>query len=237
MPRSFQRPLPPAREGESAVGSVPPAIVLVALALGLVEVALSLGGGGYAGGAAAVGWRVRLIERLGLSPLAWDYLAQGGFSDPALLLRLVAYPVVHGGALHAIFACAMLLALGKFVAEAMGQARALLVLLVATVGGGAAYGALLDGTFPLFGAYPAVYGLIGAYTYLLWVRIGDAGGNRLGAFRLIGVLLGLQLAFGALFGANPSWVAEVAGFLAGGLAAALAAPGSLRALRARLQAR
>ena len=66
MPRSFQRPLPPPREGESAVGPVPPTIVIVALVLGLVEVALSLGGGGYAGGAAAVGWRVRLIERLGL---------------------------------------------------------------------------------------------------------------------------------------------------------------------------
>jgi membrane associated rhomboid family serine protease len=216
---------------------VPPAIVLVALGLGLVEVALSLGGGGYAGGAAAVGWRVGLIERVGLSPVAWDYLAQRGFADPGLLLRLVAYPVVHGGAVHALFAGAMLLALGKFVAEAMGQGRALLVLLASTVLGAAAYGALLDGTYPLYGAYPAIYGLIGAYTYLLWVRIGQAGGNQLGAFRLIGVLLALQLVFGALFGSNPTWVAEVAGFLAGGLAAVVAAPGSLAALQARLRAR
>ncbi len=237
MPRSFQRPLPPPRSGESAVGSVPPVVALIALALGLVEAALSLGAGGYAGGAGAVGWRVGLIERLGASPAAWDALALGGFSDPSLLLRLVAYPLVHGSVVHALFAAAMLLALGKFVAESMGQGRALVVLLVATVLGAAAYGALLDGTYPLFGAYPAVYGLIGAYTYLLWVRIGQAGGNQLGAFRLIGVLLGLQLVFGALFGSNPTWVAEVAGFLAGGLAAVAVAPGSLAALQARLRAR
>jgi hypothetical protein len=63
------------------------------------------------------------------------------------------------------------------------------------------------------------------------------GENRLGAFRLIGVLLALQLVFGALFGSNPQWVGDVAGFLAGGATAVLAAPGGLAALRARMRAR
>lgn len=237
MPRSFQRPLPSARADESPVNALPPAIALVAVGLGLVEGALSLGAGGLAGGPAAVGWRSALVERVAMTPAAWDALAGGAYDRGLLLLRLVAYPLVHGDAVHALFACAMLLALGKFVAEAMGQGRALLVLLAATATGGVAYGALLDGAYPLIGAYAPVYGLIGAYTYLLWARIGAAGGNRLGAFRLIGVLLGLQLAFGALFGANATWVAEVAGFMAGGLAALLLAPGSLAALRRRLQAR
>jgi len=237
MPRSLQRPLPPVREGESAVGTVPPAIVVIVLALGLVEAALSLAGQGYAGGPGGIGWRLGLIERFAMTPAAWDALRETGFSNASLLVRLVAYPVVHGDAVQAIFAGVMLLALGKFVAEAMGQGRALLVLLVSTALGGAAYGAWLTGGYPLIGAFPGIYGLIGAYTYLLWVRIGGTGGNRLQAFRLIGLLLGLQLVFGALFGANPAWVAEVAGVLAGGATALLVAPGSLAALRARLQAR
>ena len=237
MPRSFQRPLPPFEADQPPVNAVPPLIVLLALALGLVELALSVGAGGFAGGPAAVGWRSGLIERVAATPAAWDALLDGGYARGPLLLRLVAYPVVHGGAVHALFACAMLLALGKFVAEAMGQGRTLLVLLAATLGGGAAYGALLDGAYPLIGAYPPVYGLIGAYTYLLWARIGQAGGNRLGAFRMLGVLLGLLLAFGAQFGANPAWVAEVGGFLAGGLAAVALAPGSLAALGRRLRTR
>jgi membrane associated rhomboid family serine protease len=131
----------------------------------------------------------------------------------------------------------VLLALGKFVAEGMGQLRALLVFLVATVLGAVGFGLVVGGTQPLFGAYPGVYGLIGAFTYLLWLRLGRTGENRLGAFRLIGVLLALQLVFGALFGSNPQWVGDVAGFLAGGATAVLAAPGGLAALRARMRAR
>jgi len=238
MPRSFQRSLPPPDPGASPIGDLPPLVVVIALAIGLVEIALSLGGAGLVGGPYAVGWRVQAIQALGMSPAAWEAMgARGLFAEPLLSLRLVAYPLVHGSAIQTLFACAMLLALGKFTAEAMGQARTLVVLLVATLAGAVAHGAILTGTVPLYGAYPAAYGLIGAYTYLLWVRIGAAGGNRVGAFRMIGVLLGLQLAFGALFGANPLWVSEVAGFLGGGLAALLVAPGSLPALRARLRAR
>ena len=108
---------------------------------------------------------------------------------------------------------------------------------VSTVLGAVAFGAVVRGAQPLFGAYPAVYGLIGAFTYLLWLRLGRAGENRLGAFRLIGLLLAIQLVFGALFGSSPQWVGDVGGFLAGGATAVLVAPGGLSALRARLRAR
>jgi rhomboid protease GluP len=236
LARSFNRPLPPPIAGESPVGPLPPIIVVLALGLAAVEGVLSLAGMGLVGGATGIGWRVGLIEQVAFSPAAWDALGVRGL-DPALLQRLVAYPVVHYGPIETAFAVAMLLALGKFVAESMGQGRALLVLLVSTLAGAVAYGVALSGTFPLFGAFPAIYGLIGAYTFLLWVRIGAAGGNRLGAFRLIGVLLGLQLVFGAIFGANPTWVAEIGGFVAGGVTAALVVPGALAALSRRLRSR
>ena len=234
MARSFQKPLPEPRPGESPVNAVPTVILLLFLALAGTEAILSLGGQGLAGGPAAVGWRISLIERFAVSPAVLGYALQGQVD---LWPRFVLYALVHGSVMHALFAGALLLALGKFVGEEMGEWRTLLVLLVATVMGAVGFGALVDGVQPLFGAYPAVYGLIGAFTYLLWLRLGRAGENRLQAFRLIGVLLAIQLVFGALFGSSPQWVGDVAGFLAGGATAVLVAPGGLSALRTRLRAR
>ncbi len=235
MARSFQKPLPPTRPGESPINDLPPLLLVLFLATAGIEAVLSLAGEGFVGGAAGVGWRIAAIERVAVSPAVLDAALQGG--QGGLWLRFLLYPFVHGGVIHALFAGALLLALGKFVAEGMGQARMLAVFVAAAVGGAVVFALLLDGAQPLYGAYPAVYGLIGAFTYLLWLRLGRAGENRLQAFRLIGTLLAIQLLFGAIFGAGPQWIAELGGFVAGGLAAVLVAPGGLAALRARLRTR
>ena len=234
MARSFQKPLPEPVSGESPINAVPPVILVLFLAIAGIEAVLSLGDQGLAGGPAAVGWRIAMIERFAVSPAVLGYALEG---RAELWPRFLSYAFVHGSVMHALFAGVLLLALGKFVGEGMGQARTLLVLAVATVTGALAFGALVGGVQPLFGAYPGVYGLIGAFTYLLWLRFGRAGENRLQAFRLIGVLLAIQLVFGALFGSSPQWVADVGGFVAGGATAVLAAPGGLAALRSRLRAR
>jgi membrane associated rhomboid family serine protease len=181
-----------------------------------------------------VGWRVGLIERFAFSPAALDAALHG---HPDLWLRLLSYPFVHGSVTHALFAGALLLALGKFVAEGMGQARTLVVFIAATVGGGLLFASVADGPQPIFGAYPGIYGLIGAFTYLLWLRLGRTGQNQLQAFRLIGGLLLIQLAFGLIFGAGIQWVGDLGGFVAGGFAAVVFSPGGLAALQARLRAR
>lgn len=234
MPRSFQRSMPPVEPGTSPVNAVPPTVVVLVLLLAGIEAALSLGAEGLAGGPGAVGWRLGLIERFSVSGAVVDYALQG---QSGLWPRLVLYALVHGSLVHALFACVFLLALGKFVAEGMGQGRMLLVLLAGTVGGALAFGLLVPGTQPLFGAYPGAYGLIGGFTYLLWLRFGREGGNRLQAFRLIGFLMLFQLAFGALFGSNAQWVGDVGGFLFGGAVAVLASPGGVAALRERLRSR
>lgn len=234
MARSFQTPLPDPVPGESPVNAVPPVIVALVLAIAAIEAALSLGGQGLAGGAQGVGWRLAAIERFAVSPAVLDYALAG---EGGLWTRFVTYAFIHGSVMHALFAGALLLALGKFVGEGLGQGRTLLVFFVATVLGAVGFALLVGDRQPLFGAYPGVYGLIGAFTYLLWLRIGATGGNRLQAFRLIGMLLAIQLLFGALFGSNPQWIGDVAGFVAGGAVAVLVAPGGLAALRARLRAR
>ncbi len=234
MPRSFQNPLPPQEPGASAVNAIPPIVLVLFLVIAGVEVALSLGGMGVVGGPAAVGWRLSLIERFAVSPAVLDYAMQG---QGGLWPRFVLYSLVHGSVMHAIFAGVLLLALGKFVAEGMGQARMIAVFLVATVLGAVVFGLTVGEGQPLYGAYPGIYGLIGGFTYLLWLRLGLTGENRLAAFRLIGILMGIQLVFGALFGANPQWVGDVGGFVSGGLTAILVAPGGPQAFLARLRAR
>jgi membrane associated rhomboid family serine protease len=234
MPRSFQKSLPPQEPGASAVNALPPVVLVLFLAIAGVEAALSLGSLGVVGGPGAVGWRLSLIERFAVSPAVLDYALQG---QGGLWPRFVLYAFVHGSVLHAIFAGVLLLALGKFVAEGMGQARMTAVFLVATVLGAVVFGFAVGDRQPLFGAYPGIYGLIGGFTYLLWLKLGQMGESRLAAFRLIGMLMGIQLVFAALFGANPQWVGDVGGFLAGGVTAILVAPGGPQAFLARLRAR
>ncbi|EPX84727.1 putative membrane protein [Rubellimicrobium thermophilum DSM 16684] len=235
MARSFQRPLPPPEPGANAIGPLPGAVIVLALGLAAVEGVLALGQWGLLGGPEAIGWRAALVDRFAVSPRVLDYAMRG--VDPSLWLRFAFYPVVHGGPLHAAFAAALLLALGKFVAEGIGSFGMLGVLAAGTLGGALLFAALAPEMAPLYGAYPGIYGLIGGFTYLLWLRLGRQGGNRLAAFRLIGMLMAVQLVFGMLFGSNPQWIGDVGGFLAGLAVAPLLAPGGLAALRARLRER
>jgi rhomboid protease GluP len=131
----------------------------------------------------------------------------------------------------------ILLALGKFVGEILGSVAVLVIFLVSGILAAAVYGAVLSDNLALIGAYPGVYGLIGGFTYVLWVRLGRRGENQIRAFRLIGLMLAVQLLFSLAFGSQPGWIADVAGFMAGLLVAPLVAPGGPAALLARLRDR
>ena len=213
-----------------------PAVVLVlcAIAAGW-ELWLSAGQYGLAGGPTGIGWRLAALQDHSVSPAVLDYLVLRGWNQPELLQRFVTAPFVHGSFTHALFAIALLLALGKFVGDALGNLATLSLFWVSTWAGMLVFCLVKAGTDPLFGLYPGVYGLIGGYTYLLWLRLGQMGQQQLQAFRLIGFLLGLQLVFGLLFGSNGQWIAELAAFVAGFAAAPVLAPGGLAALRARLR--
>jgi hypothetical protein len=87
------------------------------------------------------------------------------------------------------------------------------------------------------GGYPGVYGLIGAYTFILWVSYGVAGENQYRAFTLIGFLMGIQLIFGFMFGTTNDWVAELSGFLVGFAISPMLVPGGFRRLLNRLRQR
>ena len=222
---------------ENPVNPIPPVVLALCLIAVGVELVLSAGAAGLAGGRQAIGWRLAAIQDYAFAPAVLDWIMTRGDYGFDLLKRFLTYPFVHVSFTSALFGAALLLALGKFVGDIFGNISTLLLFVVTSAGGALVYGVLATGAAPLTGLYPPVYGLIGAYTYVVWVRMGQMGENQLNAFRLIGVLLGLQLVFGLIFGAGQTWIAELAGFAIGIAASIVLVPGGWRDLRAKLRAR
>ncbi|MDJ1007651.1 MAG: rhomboid family intramembrane serine protease [Paracoccaceae bacterium] len=221
----------------SPFNSVPPAIVLLALAIFLVELALSGAARGFFGGAEGVGWRAVAIQSFAFYGPVLDYMIEIGGFTLADIARFLTYSFVHVSFTHVLFVLVFLLALGKMVAETVSPVAALVVFFGSAAFGALAYAALTSDARPLVGGFPAVYGLIGAFTFLLWARLGAMGEPQHRAFGLIAVLLGLQLVFGLIFGGTNDWVAEVAGFAFGFAVTPIVAPGGFRHLLARLRER
>lgn len=216
---------------------LPPVVWLLVLPVLAMEIVVSLGAAGLAGGAQGVGWRLDAVQRFAFSPELARWMWANDVWPWRDVARALTYPLVHGSFTHALFGIVFLLALGKFVGEVFRGWAVLAVVVAATLAGALAYTLAPGIEAPLFGAYPAAFGLIGAFTFILWTRLGAAGANRARAFALIGMLLFVQLVFGALFGAGPAWVAELAGFGAGFLLSFVVSPGGWSRVRDRLRAR
>ena len=221
----------------SPLNAIPPVVAALALLMGGAEIVLMLAERGILGGRTGVGWRVAAIEDYGVFDAVVEAMWTRGSYPPEHLMRFLTYPFVHLGFVHAAFAVAMLLALGKMVGEVFAPWATAAVFFVPAVVGALAWSALASDPRPLVGAFPGVYGLIGAFTFLLWTRLAGLGAQRYQAFRLIGVLMGIQVVFGALFGAGLDWVADLAGFAAGFAMSFVVSPGGWAAVRARLRER
>ncbi len=222
---------------ETPVNPLPPVVWLIVLPIVAMEVVLSAGTLGLAGGPSGIGWRSDALQRFALSPEMLDQMIATGQFSSDFAMRFVSYAFVHGNLTHAIFATVFILALGKFVGEVYRGWAVLAVFMGAVVAGGLAYSLVPGLRTALFGAYPGAYGLIGAFTFILWARLGAEHANRARAFTLIGFLLGIQLLFGAIFGGAPDWIADLAGFGAGFFLSFVVGPGGpahlLRVIRQR----
>lgn len=217
---------------------LPLVVWVLALPLIAMEAVLQLGEGGLVGGPGAIGWRLQAMEWFAFSPGFLRYAIETRTWTPDGLWRLVSYTLVQANFTAAIFVVVLLLALGKMVGEVFRWWAVVLVFLGAALVGALAYTALLpENQMPLIGGYPAVYGLIGAFTYLLWLRQGAMGGSQWRAFSLIGMLMAVQFVFGMLFGGGYYWVAELAGFAAGFALSFLVAPGGRARLMRQLRRR
>ncbi|MCU0815987.1 MAG: rhomboid family intramembrane serine protease [Cypionkella sp.] len=210
----------------------------IALPIIALEIVVALAGRGLVGGAEGVGWRLQAMERFAFSPELMRYMMEIGSYPLDGIHRLFTYSLVHGTTMHAVFVVVILLALGKMVGEVFRWWAVLVVFFGSAAMAAVIYTLILpEVRQPLIGGYPAVYGLIGGFTFLLWVNLAAVGANKYRAFSLIGFLLAVQLVFGLLFGGGWEWVADVAGFVTGFLLSFVVSPGGARRVLDKLRQR
>lgn len=222
---------------ETPFNAVPLVPLMLVLAIVGIELTLTAAANGWIGGARGVGWRNNAFQDYAFFPAIMTEIFERGRGSFDLWKRFITYSVVHVSFTHTLWAAVLLLALGKFVGEVFRPLSVVILFVVSSVFGAAVYGMISWQNTPLVGAYPAVYGLIGAYTYLMWLTLGRLGENQLKAFQLIGILLGILVVYSMIFGTSPTWIAEVAGFVIGLVIAPVLAPGGWSAFLARMRDR
>ncbi|MEX0338050.1 MAG: rhomboid family intramembrane serine protease [Arenibacterium sp.] len=209
----------------SPVNPLPAIVSALFLILMGVELVFQAGARGFVGGPEAVGWRLAAVQTYAFSGEILEWMWATDRWPMEHLIRFVSYPFIHGNFTEMLFAGVMFLAMGKLVTEVFGTFAMLVIFFLSSIGGALAFTAFTEGPYPLVGAFPAVYGLIGAYTWLLWRRMSLIGENQARAFSLIGVLMAIQLIFGLFFDLANDWVADLAGFATGFLMSFLVSPG------------
>ncbi|MDX8351728.1 rhomboid family intramembrane serine protease [Cognatiyoonia sp. IB215182] len=228
---------------ESPINRLPPVVIVLTLLIVGIECVFQLANYGMIGGPRGVGWRFDAIEQYGFSTAVLDRVLVNADYSFDILKRFVTYPFINIDLTQVAFCAALTLALGKFTAEYYGGTKILIVYVLTSIVGALVFGLLANTDFPLLGGYTPVYGLIGAYTYALWLRLGEAGDNQILAFRLIGFLLLIQLIFGIVASflyetpPPPTWISELSGFVAGFGLAVLLAPGGWTSFVARMRQR
>ena len=195
--------------------ALPPVVWLLAVAIIVIEAAFQLGAAGIAGGAQGVGWRIEAVGALGLPAVIPNWMLENGYFPLRHLSRLVSFPLVHGGVLHVVFVVLFVLTLGKALVPRLGQAGFLALFLISGAAGAVAWALAYPEGGWLVGGYPGSFGLVGAFTWVMWQQADGDRRARLGAFGLIGVLLLARAAFGLLGGFGTDWVADVVGFFVG----------------------
>lgn len=221
----------------SPFNALPPVVVALAVVIFGLEMMFQAATAGLLGGQAGVGWRLNAIRDYGVFDEIARFMWANGIYPPAEMLRLVTYPLIHGGFAHAAFVVVFVLAIGKMVAEVFSPLAFVALFLGSAVAGALGFVALMNSPFPLIGGYPGVYGLIGAFTFILWTRESLRGGNRARAFGLIGMLLAIQLLFGVIQGEFGPVVADLSGFLAGFLMSFVVSPGGWRRVLDKMRTR
>ena len=219
----------------SPVNPLPAAVVALVLVIIGIEAVFSLGARGILGGPGAVGWRVNAIQSYAFSGDIFWWMWETGQWPAEHLIRFVSYAFVHAAFTQALFVCVFVLAMGKMVGEVMGDAAMVAIFVLSGAGGALGYGLLVSSQYPLIGGFPAVYGLIGAFTFLLWRSLALVGAQQSRAFTLIAFLMGIQLLFGLLFGGQKDWVADLCGFATGFGLSFFLAPGGWASFRDKIR--
>lgn len=222
---------------ESPLNPVPTVVWALLLPMLAAEIVFQLGAAQLAGGPEAVGWRLGAMQQYGFFGQLLPLVLDPGAAPAGTMIRFVSYAFINASFTQFLFVAVFLLALGKMVASVFRAWAVLVVFLGSAAIAALVYGLIRGDAAVLVGGFPAIYGLIGAFTFILWMNLAHVGANPYRAFTLIGALLGIQLLFGILFGAAPDWIADLAGFVAGFGLSIVVSPGGWSRILARLRRR
>ena len=199
------RPTPPATHQP-----LPRTLVALVGGIALVEVILSLADWGVIADPT-------LRSRVFIAGAFWAQLLHGDapiFTAQPVTMFLT-HALLHGSMLHMVMNMAILLALGRFAADRYGAGVILPVFLLSAIAGGAVFGVLASGAYPMVGASGAVFGFLGLWIAWDWRRHRRHGISPAPVARRVAVLAGLNvLLFFGLQGML-AWQAHLGGFLAG----------------------
>jgi rhomboid protease GluP len=208
----------------SPFNRLPPVIIALAAVIGGIELLFLAADYGFLG-AQRTGARIAALQGFSFfDPLFDDMLSRQDWSLDGGM-RLFSYALVQRGWLDTVFVLVFILAIGNLVGQVFHPLAVVALFLLSSAFGALVFGLVLDTRVPLMGGFPGVFGLIGAYTFLLWVSLAGSGTKQFQAFQLIAFFMGIRLVFGVLLGADSDWVAELAAFVFGFLASFILSPG------------
>jgi membrane associated rhomboid family serine protease len=189
---------------------MPRTLLVLVAGIALIEVVLSLADAG-------VIFDPTLRSRVLIAGAFWTSLLRGDaplFAAQPVTMFFT-HALLHGSLLHMVMNMAILLALGRFVADRYGAGAVLPVFLLGAIAGGAAFGLLSAGAYPMVGASGAVFGFLGVWSAWDWRRHRAAGVSPQPVLRRVLVLAGLNVFLYFGLGGMLAWEAHLGGFLAG----------------------
>jgi membrane associated rhomboid family serine protease len=196
--------------GASRRAPTPRALLALVGVIALIEVVLSLADAG-------VVFDPTLRGRAVMAGGFWASLLRGDAplspAQPATMF--LSHAFLHGGLLHMVMNMTILLALGRFTADHYGPRAVLPVFALGAIGGGAAFGIVSAGAYPMVGASGAVFAFLGLWIAWDWRRHRDGGISAGPVLRRVAVLVGINVV--TLIGLRGmlAWEAHLGGFLVG----------------------
>ncbi|MFO1210590.1 MAG: rhomboid family intramembrane serine protease [Amaricoccus sp.] len=178
--------------------------------IALIEVILSLADNGII-------FDPSLRGRVFIAGAFWSRLLHGDAPLYAMqpVTMFVSHAFLHGSLLHMVMNMTILLALGRFTADHYGPRVILPVFLISAVAGGAVFGLLARGAYPMVGASGAVFGFLGLWIAWDWRRHRALGLSTAPVLRRVAVLAVVNVVVYVGLKGLLAWQTHLGGFLAG----------------------
>ncbi|WP_170844483.1 rhomboid family intramembrane serine protease [Aliiruegeria lutimaris] len=151
----------------------------------------------------------------------WPDLLHG--SQPVIALQpalmFVTYGFLHGGLLHLVFNMMTLWMLGRIVIGRSGALQFAVIYFLSLLGGGAGYGLLHSGGWPMVGASGALFGLAGTILLWVWRAQPSLAASLAATWKVFAFLLLYNVVMYVALAGGLAWEAHLGGFLAGWIVA------------------